>query len=529
MNAHQLSSPAGGKHRINQIARALLRLAVCSTLLCLWGLDRVLAQGADASTLASTVKTSAPPAESDYVLAEQVAAAPPLPPSALPAEADYVLGPLDKVKLKVFAWRPSRDEVYEWKALNDVYTVSASGQVSLPLIGDVPARGSSLRELSQAVSDRLKEKLGLIEAPSATAEIVEFRPFYILGAVQRPGEYSYRPRLTIIQALSIAGGLPRHNELDDIRLDRDAIATAGERHLIESEISSLVARRARLEAEATGASSVEFPPALTQTNGGGTGLESLLLEERNIFNARRSAFESRSRELERMRELLQKDLQSNEESLEAQNSYVRVAKQEFKQFYELFEKKLTTINRIAESARNVVQIQGERLRIESSLTKGRQDISRIEMELLDLRYSRVNQATAEFRATQARLDELKRRYATAERLLESSVSSLRLVSTEDPARKSRVNYTIIRSSAGASVEVAATEATVVQPGDTIKVDLPFRNDVPPAGILDGTISAQRTALSVRAPQSTGKSSRAAPSLIAPSGPIFGGARLLAGR
>jgi polysaccharide export outer membrane protein/exopolysaccharide production protein ExoF len=476
MNANQPSSPA--KLRINQIARALLRFAVCSTLLCLWDLDdldRVRAQAADASTLASTVKSS-----------------------ATPAETDYLLGPLDKVKLKVFAWRPSRDEVYEWKALNDVYSVSASGQVSLPLIGDVPAGGSSLRELGQAVSDRLKEKLGLIEAPSAIAEIVEFRPFYILGAVQHPGEYSYRPHLTIIQALSIAGGLPRLNELDDIRLDRDAITATGDRHLIESEISSLVARRARLEAESTGASSVEFPPGLTQPNGG-VWLESLLLEEQKIFNARRSAFESRSRELERMRELLQKDLQSSEESLEAQNSYVRVAKQEFKQFDELFQKKLTTINRIAESARNVMQVQGELLRIESSLTRGRQDISRIEMELFDLRYNRVSEAAAEFRTTQARLDELKRKYATAERLLESSVSFRRLVSTADPARKGRVNYTIIRSIAGASVEVAATEATVVQPGDTIKVELPFRNDLPPAGIFDSTVPAQRTALSVRAP------------------------------
>jgi protein involved in polysaccharide export with SLBB domain len=486
MNAHQLSSPAGGKHRINQIARSLLRLAICLTL-------------------ASTVKTS-----------------------ASPVEADYILGPLDKVKLKVFAWRPSRDEVYEWKALNDVYIVGASGQLSLPLIGDVPARGSSLRELSQAVSDGLKEKLGLIEAPSTTAEIVEFRPFYIVGAVQRPGEYSYRPGLTIIQAFSIAGGLPRHNGLDEIRLDRDTIATAGERHLIESEISSLVVRRARLEAEATDASSLEFPPALTQPNGG-AGLEPLLLEERNIFNARRSAFESRSRELERMRELLQKDLQSNEDGLEAQNSYMRVAKQELEQLNELFEKKLTTINRMAESRRNMMQVQGERLRIESSMTRGRQDITRIEMELLDLRYNRVNQAITEFRETQARLDELKRKYATAARLLEPSVSSLRLASTENPAPKSRVNYTIIRSSTGASVEIAATEATVVQPGDTIKVELPFRNDVPPAGILDGTISPQRTALGVRAPESTGESSRAAPSLIVPSGQMFGGAHLLAGR
>ena len=174
------------KNRALYCCIAVSILAACSTLLCLLDFDGVRAQSEDRSTLPSTVKAP-----------------------GQPGEPQYVLGPLDKVRLKVFAWRPARDEVYEWKALNDVYTVGASGQVSLPLIGDVSAAGSNLRELCQAISNGLKDKLGLVEAPSATAEIAEFRPFYIFGAVQRPGEYSYRPGLTIIQALSIAGGLLR--------------------------------------------------------------------------------------------------------------------------------------------------------------------------------------------------------------------------------------------------------------------------------------------------------------------------------
>ena len=50
-------------------------------------------------------------------------------------ETDYKLGALDKIRVKVFEWRPSRDEVFEWAALNAEYTIGASGKLALPLIG----------------------------------------------------------------------------------------------------------------------------------------------------------------------------------------------------------------------------------------------------------------------------------------------------------------------------------------------------------------------------------------------------------
>lgn len=452
MNEHHVASVANRRHRTRWVLLGFLGLAVCSTLLV--ALDRVRAQGTDGPTLQS---------------------------------GEYVLGPMDKVRLKVFAWRPARDEVYEWKALNDVYTVGASGQLSLPLIGDVPAGGRSLRQLSQAVGEGLREKLGLVEAPSATAEIAEFRPFYIFGAVQRPGEYSYRPGLTIIQALSIAGGLPRLSEVEAMRLDRDAIAAAGDRQVIESEINSLVAKRARLAAEAVNASSISFPPALQSSQG--VALEPVLLEEQRIFNAGRASLEAKTAKLERMKEALQQEIQSNEDNLSAQDSYMRVAKQEFKQFDEMWERKLTTINRVAEAARNVMLVNGERLRMESSMARARHDMSRIEMELADLRNNRINQSTAEFRATQAKLDELKRKYATADRLRQhldwSSAYTLRLVSTEDRTQKNRVNFTITRPTAAGAIELAATEGDVVRPGDTIRVELPLRDDPLPTTTADG--------------------------------------------
>ncbi len=108
---------------------------------------------------------------------------------------DYTLGSQDKVRLKVFEWRASRDEIFEWTAFNAEYTVGQGGKISLPLVGDVVAAGKSPTDLSQTIGQALQTRIGLVEPPSISVEVVQFRPFYIVGDVDRPGEYAYRPGL----------------------------------------------------------------------------------------------------------------------------------------------------------------------------------------------------------------------------------------------------------------------------------------------------------------------------------------------
>ena len=382
---------------------------------------------------------------------------------------EYILGPRDKVRVKVFAWRPSRDEVYEWKALNDVFTVGASGQLSMPLIGEIRAGGSSLNEVSIAISDQLKASLGLVEAPRASVEVVEFRPFYILGVVDKPGEYAYRPDLTIVQAISIAGGLSRLNEYEVMRLDRDTISTYGERSVIESEMASLLARRARLEAEINGADTLRFPASLAQLP---SSAEPVADEER-IFSARLTAFVYRSTRLARTKAMLEAQLVSMESHVAEQDQHVKAAQQDLKHFDDLIARKLTTTSRRAEAARNLMQAEGDSIRMQANITNVRQELNRVEMEEQGLRDDRANQAVVEMRTTQARLGELDRRIQTADTLVrQADASGLQLSSYQTSGRKAQPIYTIIRKIGGTFQELGATETTALQPGDTLKVEAP---------------------------------------------------------
>ena len=105
------------------------------------------------------------------------------------AQGEFQLGPEDKIRLKVFEWRASQDEVFGWEALNDEYSLGAGGEVSLPLVGSVPAAGATRDQLAALISERLTQRMQLGRPPTVAVEIVEYRPFYIVGPVEKPGAY----------------------------------------------------------------------------------------------------------------------------------------------------------------------------------------------------------------------------------------------------------------------------------------------------------------------------------------------------
>jgi protein involved in polysaccharide export with SLBB domain len=100
----------------------------------------------------------------------------------------------DKIRVTVFG----EDK------LSGEYQIDTAGTVSLPLAGTIQAAGLTKPELEQALTTKLKGEY--LRNPKVTVEVVSFRPFYVLGEVQKPGEYQYRSGLNVLSAIAIAGG-----------------------------------------------------------------------------------------------------------------------------------------------------------------------------------------------------------------------------------------------------------------------------------------------------------------------------------
>ena len=106
----------------------------------------------------------------------------------------YTLDAGDKLRIVVFGQ----------DGISNAYIVDAGGNVNLPLIGTVPARGVTTQQLSQRITARLKQ--GYVREPHVTVEVETYRPFFILGEVTTPGQYPYVADLTVEKAIAIAGG-----------------------------------------------------------------------------------------------------------------------------------------------------------------------------------------------------------------------------------------------------------------------------------------------------------------------------------
>jgi polysaccharide export outer membrane protein len=124
-----------------------------------------------------------------------VLVAAPGPPQMVDVEdGPYLLDTGDK--LRIF--------VYGHPNLSRLYTVDQQGMVSVPLIGDVPARGRTSRSLGRAIAARLGAQY--VKEPQVTVDVAQNRPFFILGEVRNAGQYPYVSGMTVQEAVAIAGG-----------------------------------------------------------------------------------------------------------------------------------------------------------------------------------------------------------------------------------------------------------------------------------------------------------------------------------
>lgn len=85
------------------------------------------------------------------------------------------------------------------------YVVDASGAISLPMIKDVVVRGKGFREIEDSIENAYRTA-GILTNPIVTVQPGVLRPFYVMGEVNKPGEYAYRQGMTVLAALSAAGG-----------------------------------------------------------------------------------------------------------------------------------------------------------------------------------------------------------------------------------------------------------------------------------------------------------------------------------
>ncbi len=126
----------------------------------------------------------------------------------------YRVGAGDRLKVSV----------YNVDKLTGEYLVGGDGKIAVPILGRVPVGGMTLDDIAAHLAARLGD--GYFINPNVTVDIAAYRPVYILGEVQRPGQYPFAEGMTINRLVAAAGGYTYRANRRTMRVRREPGATA---------------------------------------------------------------------------------------------------------------------------------------------------------------------------------------------------------------------------------------------------------------------------------------------------------------
>lgn len=145
----------------------------------------------------------------------------------LPVDAQgaaYRLGSGDKLRVTVF----------NEKDLSGDFDVSDQGLVAMPLIGQVRVGGLTISEAQQLITEKYGKDY--LVSPRVNVEVLNYRPFFILGEVKNPGSYPYVSGMTVLNAVALAGGYTPRGNRSNITVKHGANPQGSEESIQEDAV-----------------------------------------------------------------------------------------------------------------------------------------------------------------------------------------------------------------------------------------------------------------------------------------------------
>lgn len=177
-----------------------------------------------ASLLSAATPANAQSASKLATESASIAKSPGAPAAAAVDPAAYRLGSGDKVRITVF----NED------TLSGEYEVDGSGTLNLQLIGSINVLGRSIPEVTAIIVGKLKE--GYLQNPSVAIEVLNYRPFYVLGEVNQPGKYPYVSGMTVLNAIALAGGYTYRGKKDRAMVIRSSDPEKKEQRVVPNDV-----------------------------------------------------------------------------------------------------------------------------------------------------------------------------------------------------------------------------------------------------------------------------------------------------
>ncbi|ANY83210.1 hypothetical protein BB934_28430 (plasmid) [Microvirga ossetica] len=381
------------------------------------------------------------------------------------------LVPQMKLRVNIVQWVPSKGEYQHWDSVSGEFVVSTDGTVTLPLLGTFAVTEFDTRELASEIVERFKTKAGLLDAPDATVDVVEYPSIFLVGSVAAPGAKPFRPGLTVLQALSLGGGVFRPDSNSGLT---GQLATVGELEDVRSQILRHTARLSRLRAEMAGDKEISFPPEM-KVGSDEAVLVEIVAQEKIIFRARRNALERQLQNLAELQGLLSSEIDILGQKTQALEGSIKLSENELSDVKSLVDRGIATVSRRSELERAVAALRSDRLDQITAIMRGRQSISEAMRSEVGLRDKFQTDVSTELQDVQASLERLRIKEEVLKKTLvltpATSSNGGMALSSADP----ELSFAVVRKTKDRVEEFAASERTVLAPNDVVKVTLGERS------------------------------------------------------
>lgn len=357
--------------------------------------------------------------------------------------------------------------VYGHADLSGRFAVSPDGTVSYPLLGNVEAGGFTPAEFGERLDADLAE---YVPDPSVSVSVFQYAPVFVVGDVQTPGRYEYRPGMTALELVALGGGMRRAaSELENTQLQM--IASRQDYADLEIQVFALEATRERVRAELDGTAYGPDPAQAADPNPAWRAVkQGVVAGERQVFDIRKAAIEGQDRAFVAQQQSYDDEIAKVTESMELHKQEIALLVEDVAAQKELASRGLTAKSNLREAERNLSSMRRDALELGSYLARAQQNKLAIEQQRVALATTRRDEAARQLQEIAMNVARMRAR----QKALLDTMAELALMSGESAmvAEERRPDYTITRRNGPGYEEISGSDQSSLSPGDIVRVALP---------------------------------------------------------
>ncbi|MBS0242074.1 MAG: polysaccharide biosynthesis/export family protein [Proteobacteria bacterium] len=343
------------------------------------------------------------------------------------------------------------------------YTISDDGTFVLPRLGLVRAEGRSPGELQAVITELFKQTTG--RAAEVTVAIADRAPVYVVGSVRSNGAFKFQAGMFALQAIALAGGVDDGRAAGGSSAKVEAERERERQRRAVDQLNRLLVRRARLDAESKGSTKLEAPLRLISTKDPRYSRE-LVASELAILRLHRAKSHQHREQAQGLVRAANREVIIQRRKADVIAAQIEARAERLADVRDMQSKGLTTRNSLAHARYDSADIQSRYNDALIAVAQAEARAEQAELAKTQLSIEAEEQLLSAIAATDREIGELRQTLDTAQTVVELFDRDVQ----HHSRAQSRITYKIIRRTKSGMVTLRAEEASLLQPGDVIKVE-----------------------------------------------------------